>query len=740
MLAAGNDGPDPGTVGSPGDVDAALTVGAVDRDEQIARFTSRGPRIGDNGIKPDITAPGVDIVAARAKGALPDFPEVGPGGRYTSLDGTSMATPHVAAAAAILVQEHPDWTHAQIKAGLMASARPNTALGVFDQGAGRIDLAGATTATVTANPASVSFGNQSWPHSDDTPVVRTVTYHNAGKTPVTLTLALPAKGADGKPLPARLFRLSAPTLTVPAGGDAAATVTADTKGTTRTGLFSGELLATGGGRTVPTPIAVYAEPETYPLAVTVKGPDGKAAPSADVVVIGADTSVFIDATPESTGTATVQVPKGRYAVAGFVWGGDEKTPTVVLVDPQVTVDRAQAVAMDARTGRPLQVSVPRTDAAVSSADVGFDMSTPAGTVPAGVRGSTPFATARVGTGQAVPGFTARAAIQLARPGSNGQFTDSPYVYNLAWFGKGGYPAAVPASVTDAQLAHVQADLGAQGGQTSLAEGVLLPGGTASAGFVSLLDQQVPKVVDEYFTTGSGQQWENVVGSSSGTATAYRAGHSYREIWNRGVFGPGLTPDGVSFSRTGEKLIFAPSLYTDGAGRSGSSGDAHGTLYQGGAKVAEFQAGQPPQLTFLNAGAAQYTATVEADRGAPFDLSTRVEASWTFRSAHVPGATSKPIPALAVRFTPALDANSGAPAGADVAVPVVVDRQGGAGAPRTLTVQVSFDDGKTWRDSPVKDGKLTVHDPAGHGFVSFKAAAADGAGNAMTETIIHAYRY
>ena len=65
MIAAGNAGGDE-TVGSPASADAALAVGAVDRDDQLADFSSRGPRVGDDAIKPDITAPGVDIVAARA--------------------------------------------------------------------------------------------------------------------------------------------------------------------------------------------------------------------------------------------------------------------------------------------------------------------------------------------------------------------------------------------------------------------------------------------------------------------------------------------------------------------------------------------------------------------------------------------------------------------------------------------------------------------------------------------------
>src|SRR4029453_12696660 len=100
----------------------------------LADFSSRGPRIGGAAIKPDITAPGADTVAANSKDGFLGTP----GQSHLTLSGTSMAAPHVAGSTAILAQEHPNWTPAQLKPAHMASAKPRDCVGVYAQGAGRV--------------------------------------------------------------------------------------------------------------------------------------------------------------------------------------------------------------------------------------------------------------------------------------------------------------------------------------------------------------------------------------------------------------------------------------------------------------------------------------------------------------------------------------------------------------------------------------------------------------------------
>jgi subtilisin family serine protease len=87
----------------------------VDGQDQAAGFSSLGGTL----MKPEIAAPGVDVVAARAAGtSMGQIVDA----NYTSASGTSMATPHVAGAAAALLQQHPAWHADRLKAALVSTA------------------------------------------------------------------------------------------------------------------------------------------------------------------------------------------------------------------------------------------------------------------------------------------------------------------------------------------------------------------------------------------------------------------------------------------------------------------------------------------------------------------------------------------------------------------------------------------------------------------------------------------
>jgi hypothetical protein len=145
-VSAGNSGPTYASVESPGLAMRAITVGASDKSDLIANFSSRGPVPGfDSWLKPDILAPGVDIISTYLDGT------------YASASGTSMAAPHVAGAAALIKQMHPAWTPEEIRSSLMNTAH-DLGLNVHTQGVGRLQVDRAVPTSGLVTPASVSFG------------------------------------------------------------------------------------------------------------------------------------------------------------------------------------------------------------------------------------------------------------------------------------------------------------------------------------------------------------------------------------------------------------------------------------------------------------------------------------------------------------------------------------------------------------------------------------------------------
>ncbi|MGH8903693.1 MAG: S8 family serine peptidase, partial [Egibacteraceae bacterium] len=134
----------------------AATVGDV-----VAEFSSRGPTQGKR-LKPDVVAPGVDILSSGYGQGEHPAPFTG----FGLSSGTSMAAPHVAGAATLLRQLHPDWTPAQVKSALMSTADERVFLDtartqraeVLDRGAGSIDLAKAADPGLTFDQPSLSTG------------------------------------------------------------------------------------------------------------------------------------------------------------------------------------------------------------------------------------------------------------------------------------------------------------------------------------------------------------------------------------------------------------------------------------------------------------------------------------------------------------------------------------------------------------------------------------------------------
>ena len=157
---------------------------------QSADFTSIGPRHGDSALKPDISAPGVAITSAL----------VGSGDLGTSFGGTSMASPYTAGVAALVLQAHPSWSPARVKAAIINTADPDGVAGYEPLLAGSgevqprkaVDTVG--LATLGGGTSTLSFGYE--PHGSSYRETKDVTLTNTGGRSITYDLSAGFVGAD----------------------------------------------------------------------------------------------------------------------------------------------------------------------------------------------------------------------------------------------------------------------------------------------------------------------------------------------------------------------------------------------------------------------------------------------------------------------------------------------------------------------------------------------------------------
>ncbi|NMO51471.1 S8 family serine peptidase [Actinoplanes sp. TBRC 11911] len=730
VIASGNDGAR--GVTSPGDADAALTVGAVDHDEHLWAGSSRGPRLGDGAVKPDVTAPGVDVTGAKSGDSFPD-----PGQLYTTEYGTSLAAPHAAGAAAILAQQHPGWTQPALKSALMGSATPAADLDVYEQGAGRVDVGTAVHAPVYADPPTFSLG-QTWPHTDDTPIAKALTYRNTGTRPVTLALRLDVTGPDAKPAPAGLFGLGSQTLTVPAGGVAKTTISVRPLASAPDGYYSGRVTATSGDLHVTTPVGLNREPEQHTLTLEHIDRDGQPTENFYTKVIGLDSQLVIDSVDhyQAGSTAlTLRVPSGRYAVVTAMY--DAAFNGVAITQPVLDVNADQTVRLDGRQAGAVTIAPPDTGVVNSVTDVTVGVRGPADwtTVDMAVGDGASLYTAQLGKNGSATGFVS--AIRAAYPG-----------YQLAWHWPGRLPSGLVRNVPATDLATVNRTYRRQASAADPA----LETGNGFAGFpLTMATVYAPFTPTVRYNNDPGTTWRTTVSEEAydpnysvayldGGETTYEAGEAYRESFGDGVLGPCLS----TADWTASALTLDVPMFCDAAGHTSRVDFTTGTttLTRDGALIADGdRGGRATVIAAPKAG--RYRLTADASRPS-FDLSTRTTADWSFSITAADAGKPLTVPLSVVRFRPSLDATNTAPAGAVFTIPLEVRQQPGSVVQPVTSVRVeaSFDEGETWQPAAVTRGagstfQARVTHPATPGFVALRATAATATTSA-TVTVQRAY--
>ncbi|MFD7155800.1 S8 family serine peptidase [Kribbella sp. NPDC059898] len=255
-----------------------VTILGKDVSGEIAPFSARGPvNDGTFRLKPDVSAPGVDVVSTVPKALDPSG--------YAAMSGTSMASPAVAGAAAVMRQRYPDKPVAEIRSALIGASDPLPDVPPTTDGAGRMNLASALKSPLETSPTSLSFGLADL-DGKSVSASKAITLHNTGTS--RLVVHLNAKGVKLQPATVSLAAGESRTVKV--------TLTADVP--TKSTNLEGDLIAsfTGGAVTVPyllaaRPMGVYVTLGSVPSLDVVAplpfqgtpkanltGPDGKTQP------------------------------------------------------------------------------------------------------------------------------------------------------------------------------------------------------------------------------------------------------------------------------------------------------------------------------------------------------------------------------------------------------------------------------------------------------------------------------
>ncbi|MEW2354631.1 S8 family serine peptidase [Spirillospora sp. NPDC029432] len=751
VVAAGNGG-GLGDIAAPAAAGSALTVGAVDAADALAGFSSRGPRPGRAALKPEIVAPGVGIVAARAAGTSMGEPV---DARYTAASGTSMAAPHVAGAAALVAQRHPDWTAARIEAALTGSTAPATGGDAFERGTGRLDAGAAATAPAVASTGVADLGTVTGPVTTELGW----TGRRGARLPLSVELTRrrggTVEGAAG---------LSAAAVDVPANGTATATLRVDTaKLKDAPGLYVAEVTAEGGPRTL---VTFEIEPPAHTLtlkATPIAGAAGEAFGAyAHIIDLNDVTQTFGDVEIGAGGT-TVRLPRGRYSVMGQI--SDESggaSRSALAGDPDLTLDRDMTVTLDGAAAEEVTASVQGTATRTTSGMAAYVQDNGqmawAQTVYSFGPGEQRIhvqPTGPVGTGT----FAAYGAFRLEAPGR---------VWDLLEPLGDRFPADPSFVVTpavQARLARVDQRFAAIDGDTSKGvgdkrygitpEGLLLAegSGTNAAGTTRT----------DHLSAGRGILWhdsafpgaiEEWVEQEPFTERA--PGSRTVKTWGRQPMRPGpYSATQVSVSectplpsaRTREVMTVhlvdfqaRPDSFDCGLPDPGRI-KRRMTLHAGDRKVGEATV-QAARFDVPRA-AATYRLRYETDASALLPVSNRTDTTWTFRSTGPAGTGTARLPLLTVDHDLGLDLRN-RPAGRPATFTVA--RVKGAGDARITGMRLwtSTDGGGTWTPVTVRalgGGRYSAPLPvpaAGQG-VSLRVEARDAGGGAVDQRIMNAYR-
>jgi minor extracellular serine protease Vpr len=234
--------------GASGTISAARAYLQSTNVDIMAGFSSQGPTDVDFRVKPDVVAPGVNVLSSI------------PGNDWAFFQGTSMATPHLAGSAAVVRSQHPTWPAWAVRSAIVNTAETGVLKAYTDgttivtdvniEGAGRENLDNAVNATAALSPVSVSFGAV----PSGAGLAKTVPVTILNTTAGTVTWTLGISGTTGTGVS---FSIGSSSVTVAGGASATVNVTMAATKVAGAGGHQAWLTVSNGGTTIAH-AAVYA--------------------------------------------------------------------------------------------------------------------------------------------------------------------------------------------------------------------------------------------------------------------------------------------------------------------------------------------------------------------------------------------------------------------------------------------------------------------------------------------------
>lgn len=347
VVAAGNSGSGYQTISSPGLAESALTVGAADNTGRVASFSSRGPGDGLSA-KPDVMAPGVSILSTVPVSGTSISDPTG----YKSLSGTSMATPHVSGAAALILQLYPTWSPDQVKAALM-NAASDKGYNMFVQGSGFLDVLASATEGMIATQPSYAVGIC----SSGASLALRVT--NIAPASVQVTVSVESSlvlysnfTSPSAPVQANYLSASPTSFSVPAEGSSSIALTIAIPSDAAEGYYEGVVTASSSHSSIRVPVSFVLLSLLQISVLDLTGTE-LSDPYGSVYVYripGGDSLIAVHGDGSPVPPAALYVPSGTYNVhasGGMIlyWG---ETPYLLSGTVVVPKGSSASIVLDMR--------------------------------------------------------------------------------------------------------------------------------------------------------------------------------------------------------------------------------------------------------------------------------------------------------------------------------------------------------------------------------------------------------